>query len=96
MKAENVATESNQARAMELEAQMFEAERSRPRQSWRENTLEADIAEAEGRERRDEIKGEDNVRLLAEKRWDFTTLVYLVDKMAGQEVCDNIAVSALA
>ena len=46
VKAERVETESNEARAMELEAQMFEAERSIVRQIWRENALKAKIAEA--------------------------------------------------
>ena len=35
LKAERVNTKSNEARAMELEAQMFEAKRARARQSWR-------------------------------------------------------------
>ena len=83
MKAENVATEINKARAMELEAQMFEAERSRARQIWRENALKADLTEAEERDRRAEIKGGEHFWLLAEKRWDFTTLVYSVDRMVG-------------
>ena len=62
---------------------MFEAEMARARQSWRENTLKAEIAEAEEREQRDEIKGAEHLWLLAEKRWDFTNLVYSVDRMAG-------------
>ena len=61
---------------MELEAQMFEAERSRPRQSWRENALKADLAESEERKWRDEIKGGEHVRLLAENQLDFTALGY--------------------
>ena len=55
MKAERVETESNEARAMELEAQVFEAERARARHIWRENALKAELAEAEERERRAEI-----------------------------------------
>ena len=55
VKAERVETKSNKTRAMELEAHMFEAERARARQSWRENALKAKLAEAEERERRDEI-----------------------------------------
>ena len=39
MKAERVETKSNEAQAMELEAQVFEAERSRARQSWRGKAL---------------------------------------------------------
>ena len=35
VKAERVDTESNKTRAMELEVQMFEAERSKSRQIWR-------------------------------------------------------------
>ena len=55
---------------------MFEAERHRVRQSWRENALEAELAEAEERERRYEIKGGEHVRLLAENQLDFTALGY--------------------
>ena len=54
---------------------MFKAERSRARQIWRENSLDAELAEAEERERRAEIKGGDHVRLLADKWCDFITLV---------------------
>ena len=43
---------------MELEAHIFEAERTRTIQIWRENALKADIYEAEEKERRAEIKGE--------------------------------------
>ena len=68
---------------MELNAQMFEAERARARQSWRENALEAELAKAEKKERRDNIKGGEHVRLLSDKQWDFTTLVYSVDIMSG-------------
>ena len=57
MKAERVETKSNEARAMELEAQMFKAERARAIQSWRENALKAELDEAEERERRSDIKG---------------------------------------
>ena len=49
---------------MELEAQVFEAERSRARQSWRQNALKAELAESEERERRAEIEGEEHVRFL--------------------------------
>ena len=35
VKAERVDTKSNEARAMELEAQVFEAERARARKSWK-------------------------------------------------------------
>ena len=73
--AERVDTKSNEMRAMEIEAQMFKAERSRARQIWRENSLDAELAEAEERERRAEIKGGDHVRLLADKWCDFITLV---------------------
>ena len=83
MKVERVETKSNMAQAMELEAQMFEAEKDRAKQSWRENSLKAKIAEAEERERRSGIKGGEHVRLLAEKRCDITTLVYSVDRIAG-------------
>ena len=51
---------------MELEVKMLEAERARARQRWRENALEAEITDAEERERRDEIKGGYHVRLLSE------------------------------
>ena len=43
---------------MELKAQVFEAERDRARQSWRENTVKAELTEAEERERRNDIEGE--------------------------------------
>ena len=36
---------------------MFEAERSRARQIWRENALKANLDEVEERERRAEIEG---------------------------------------
>ena len=58
VKAERVETKSNEVQAMELEAQMFEAERDRARQSWRGNVLKAELAEAEERYWRDEIEGE--------------------------------------
>ena len=64
MKAERVETESNEAQAMELEAQVFEAERARAIQGWRENALKAELAEEEEREQRSEIKREENVRFL--------------------------------
>ena len=48
-KSERVETESNKARAMELEAQMYEAERSRARHSWMENALKAELSEVEER-----------------------------------------------
>ena len=46
MKAENIKNESNEARAMELEAQVFEAERAIARHSWREKAIKAKLAEA--------------------------------------------------
>ena len=49
VKAERVETESNEARAMELKAQVFEAERDRERLSCRENALKADFSEVEER-----------------------------------------------
>ena len=64
MKVERVETKSNEARAMKVEAQVFVAERARARQSWREKTLKADIAEAEERERRDDIDGEEHVQFM--------------------------------
>ena len=36
---------------MELKAQVFEVDRARARQSWRENTLKTELAGAEERER---------------------------------------------
>ena len=51
VKAERVETESNEARAIELEAQVFEAERARAIHIWRENALKAKLAESEERER---------------------------------------------
>ena len=71
---------------MELEAHMFEGERARARQICMENTLEADFAEAEQREQWADIKVEYHLGFMEEKRWDFITLVYTVDMMAGQEV----------
>ena len=44
MKSERVETESNEARAMEIEAQVFEAERDRAIQNWRENALKYKLA----------------------------------------------------
>ena len=58
VKAERVETESNEARAMEIEAQMFEAERDIVRQIWRGNAIKSNIAESYERERRDDIEGE--------------------------------------
>ena len=49
---------------MELEAQLFEADRARARHSWRENALKADLAEAEEKDRRADIEGEEHVRFL--------------------------------
>ena len=49
VKAEMVETESNEARVMEIEAQVFEAERSRLIQIWSENLLKGDLAEEEER-----------------------------------------------
>ena len=46
VKAERVKTKSNKARAIELKAQVFEAERAIARQSWRENALKNELAEA--------------------------------------------------
>ena len=46
-KAERVETESNKARVMELEVQMYEAERARAIQSWLENALKANLSEVE-------------------------------------------------
>ena len=65
MKAEMVETEINEVRAMELEAHIFEAGRTRARQSRRDTAIEADLAEAEERERRSEIKRGKHVWLLA-------------------------------
>ena len=58
MKAKRFETESHEAQAMELKAQLFEAERARSIQIWRENALKDDIYEAEERERRNDIEGE--------------------------------------
>ena len=44
MKSERVETESNEARAMEIEAQVFEAERDRAIQNWRDNALKYKLA----------------------------------------------------
>ena len=52
---------------MELEAQVFEAERARERQRKRENALKAEISEAKEREWRAGIEGGDHVRFLGEK-----------------------------
>ena len=64
VKAERDETESNEAQLMEIEAQMFEAERARARQSWKDNALKAEIAEVEERDRRDDIEGEENVQFM--------------------------------
>ena len=45
VKAEMVDTKSNKARAMKLEAQMYEAERAIVRQSWRYNALKFELSE---------------------------------------------------
>ena len=66
VKAERAETESNEARAMESEAHMFKAERARARQIWRENVHKAELTDAEERERRDEIEGEEHLRFLGE------------------------------
>ena len=55
MKLERVETKSNEARAMEIEAQVFKAERDRAIQRWRENALKDELSEVEERERRDDI-----------------------------------------
>ena len=86
VKSERVETKSNGMRAMELEAQTFEAERARARQIWREKAIEAELAEAEDREWKAEIKGGEHVWLLEEKWWGFTTLIYSVDRMEGYPV----------
>ena len=65
MKVERVDTKSNEARAMELEAQMFEVEMTIARNIWRENALESELAETEEREQRGGIKGGEHVWLLA-------------------------------
>ena len=49
---------------MELDAQVFEAERARARQSWRENTLKAELYDAEDRDQKDDIEGEEHVQFL--------------------------------
>ena len=51
---------------MESEAHMFKAERARARQSWRENVFKAELTEAEERERRDEIEGEEHLLCVRE------------------------------
>ena len=83
MKAERVENKSDKARVMELEAQIFEAERARSIQSWRENALEAELAEAEDRGGGLRSRGGEHVQLLAEKWWYFITLVYSVGGMVG-------------
>ena len=64
MKEERVKTKSNKAQAMELEAQVFEAERARSIQSWSDNALKSELYEVEERDRRSEIEGEEHVRFL--------------------------------
>ena len=46
---------------MELDAQVFEAERARTRQSWREITLKAELYDAEEREQKDDMEGGEHV-----------------------------------
>ena len=46
---------------------MFMAERDRWRHIWRENSIKADIYEAEERERRSDIDGEEHMQFLGEK-----------------------------
>ena len=64
MKLERVETKSNEAQAMEIEAQVFTAERDRAIQSWRENALKDELSEVEERERRDDIYREEHVQFL--------------------------------
>ena len=64
VKAERVKTESNEARVMELEVQIFEAERSRAIPSLRENALKAELTEVEERERSYDNEGEYHVRFM--------------------------------
>ena len=52
---------------MELKAQMFKAERAQVRHKWGENTLKSYLGEAEERDRRSDIEGEEHVRFLGEK-----------------------------
>ena len=52
---------------MELETQMFEAERAKLRQNWREKALKVDFSEAEEREQRAETEGEKYLWFLGEK-----------------------------
>ena len=52
---------------MELEDQMFEAERARLIHSWRDKALKAKLNEVEERERGDDIEGGYHVRFLGEK-----------------------------
>ena len=67
VKEERVKTKSNEARAMEIEAQMFEAKRDRARWSWMEKSLKYKLSKAEDMESKDEIEGEEHVRFLGEK-----------------------------
>ena len=64
VKAERVDTEINEVRAMEIEAQVFEAERAKARQRWRENALKSELIEVEEREWRADIWGGYHVRFL--------------------------------
>ena len=50
---------------MELEAHVFEAERARARQSWRDNALKDELSEVEERDQRDEIEREEQVWFMA-------------------------------
>ena len=47
------------------------------------NGLEAELAEAEESKQRDSIEGGYDIQFLGEKQWDFITLVFSVDRMAG-------------
>ena len=64
MEAERVKTESNEAGAMEIKAQVFEADMARARHIWMENAIKAEIAEVEEREQRSDIEEEEHVRFL--------------------------------
>ena len=59
MKAERVDIESNKAQAMELQAQMLEAERSIAKHRWMENAIKSKLDEVEDRDWRDEIEEEE-------------------------------------
>ena len=64
MKAERVDTKGIEAQTMEPKAQVFEAEKARARQIWRENVLKAELVEVEERDWRAEIEGEEHVLFL--------------------------------